>query len=469
MPYVLNDWFLLQVEKYIAQLKAFLALKKLRLLFSQFLCELKQMFTTIASISLWRLILLVLKRIVSIIKTGFKYFLITVPVPALEFLYVLHFARAFLTLIDFFRDEDNKNLVEISKFLYACFKVFISLLMLIFLILLVIHGMAPLGLAAYGYIKTLFRVYTFSKFGISLLTLGFSYYKIRSYSNDAEHAWLQGHYQANVQKHTHILVLGTLITVLMTLVSVFGFGLGPIGLAVVIVLASLLLIVDIAKAIYFYKNACRVPEPFIGSLAQPNSFIDISTKDYYYRKCRTSRLKVDDLEANRIYLLKEIVIKILQLQTQLNNSTYARCYFFSEKPKIRKKIEGLKQVANILLTDEYEKNKKLLDDVSTALREDYENLNENKTLIPTTIEFFLKKSAILDELPHARDRISKEDITNLQAFRQSFFRNKGDCEDISMAAQTLLQKIKETNELPKEKSSWIENTVPEIHRCSTMG
>jgi hypothetical protein len=445
---VLSEWFLLEIEKYIAQLEAFLALKNLRRLINQFLLLLQQLYTAITSIALWRMILLVLKRIIGIIKAGLKYFLIDLPVPALEFLYVLHFVRAFLTLIDFFQDSNNKNLVEIYKFFYACFKIFISLLMLSFLVVLLMHGMAPLGLLAYEHIKILFRIYTFSKFGISLLTLGFSHYKTKAYPDDTEHAWLQAQYQANVQKHTHILVLGTLITALLTVVSVFGFGLGPIGLAVVIVLAGLLLLVDIAKAIYFYKNGCDIPEPEVAILPQQNSLIDFSVNDYYYRKCRIARLKEKDPEANRVYLLKEIVVKIIQLQTKLENNSASRLGFFSEKQKIQEKILGLKQVGSTLLSDDYEKNELLLNKLVTALEKDSSNLDGAKTLISKDDIAKLKdnrmhksdadsKFALLDQLLYQYDAANQKSAASSQSFRQSFFRKKGDCEDISDACQKL--------------------------------
>ncbi|OIZ96131.1 hypothetical protein A1D18_00780 [Candidatus Rickettsiella isopodorum] len=450
MLYVLNDWFLLEVEKYINQLQALLALSELWCLIRQFLDQLQQLYLSITSIPLWRLIFLVLKRLIGVIKAGLKYFLIDLPIPALEFFYVLHLARAFLTLINFFKDTDNKNLVERTKFLYACFKILISCLMFSFLILLFVYGMAPLGVVAYAHLKNLFRVYTFSKFGISLLTLGFSYYRAKSYRDDAAHAWLQANYQANIQKHTHILVLGISIAVLLTLVSVCGFGLGPIGLAVVIVLAGLLLIIDIAKAIYFYKNGCDVPEPQIGSLPQHNSLLDFSKSDYYYRKCRVGRLKIIDdaeesSEANRVYLLKEIVLKIIQLEAKLKNSS-SRIRFFSEKQKIQEKIEGLKQEGSLLLKGDDEENKLLPSKIIKALNEDYQQLKPNdKTLIPKKdLENLMISNAIaiLNDL-HARGVIREEKkVEYSQPFRQSFFRKKGDCEDIRDACQELLKQQK---------------------------
>lgn len=466
---VLYEWFLLKIAKYIAQLKIWLAIEELRRLSLQWWFSLLQeIIKAFSSITGWRLILQVMKRIGCIVKTGLKYIFLELPVPALEILYILHFARAFLTLVDFFQDSDNKNLVEITKFLYACFKVVISLMMLSFLIVLLVHGMAPLGLMAYAQIKTLFRVYTFSKFGISLLTLGFSYYKTKSCRNDAEYAWLQAQYQANIQKHTHILVLGTLITGLLTLVSVVGFGLGPIGLAVAIVLGTCLLIVDIAKAIYFYKNGCIIPQPTVGSLKQKNSLIDFSTKDYYYRKCRSGRLyeinNPKDYEANKIYLLKEIVVKIIQLETKLKNNSVSRFGFFSEKPKIQAKIEGLKQLASTLLTDKYEANQTLLNKVLNALQKDKDNeeLKNNKILIlkddKDDIENFINETkdnfevTILDEILSAYDRFGKKEIVPSQLFKQSFFRKKGDCEDISDACQEFLTQQKPDDETVESRA-----------------
>ena len=160
MPYVFNDWFLLRIAIYITQLKIWLALNELRCLILQCLFSLLQeIIKAFSSITGWRLILQVMKRIGCIVKTGLKYIFLDLPVPALEFLYILHFARAFLTLVDFFQASDNKNLVEITKFLYACFKIVISLVMLSFLIVLLVHGMAPLGLVAYAQIPKLCFVF----------------------------------------------------------------------------------------------------------------------------------------------------------------------------------------------------------------------------------------------------------------------------------------------------------------------
>lgn len=455
MPYVLSEWFLSEVDKYIA------ALNELR----------HRIFNALASkwLSLSRLILLLLKRIISIIKNWLKESKLDAWLKAIFhesylgafeglyiFLYILHFFRAFLTLINYFTDQDNKNLVEVTKFLYACFKVFISLVMLIFLIVLIAHGFAPLGLLAYEHIKTFFRLYTFSKFAINFITLGFSYYQYKTCENSPDYSWLKAQYQSNVKKHTQILLVGGLITLALTVVSL-GLVTGPWFLVMVGV-ASILLVIDMAKAIYFYVKGCDVPEPEVASLSQKNSLIDHSLKDYYYRKCRMARLKTinnaEDYVSNKIYLLKEIVVKIIQLESQLKNFSQCKRFFspiyFYEKQKIKEKIEGLRQEASRLLNDD-EKNSLLLNRVIEALKEDDRNVNKkDKTLISKkNIDHLIANDEItrLNGLFSARGDLRKKDSVCSQAYRQSFFRKKGDCEDISDACQKL-------RELEKGSLEW---------------
>ncbi|MEN9449556.1 MAG: hypothetical protein RJA83_170 [Pseudomonadota bacterium] len=463
MPYVLNDWFLLEVEKYIARLEACLALKELRRLMKGFGLQLQQMYRSMASISLWRLILLVLKRFGSIIKNWLKENRVDECLKAILhgsylvafeglylFLYFLHFFRAFLTLIDYFADQDNKNLVEVTKFLYACFKIFISLLMLAFMIVMLANGIAPLGLALYHNIKIFFLVYSLSKLAISFFTLGFSFINYKNANSVLDQVWLKKHYENNIKKHREILMVAVPITLALTLVSL-GLVTGP-WFWVMVAIASIFLLIDMAKAIYYYVNGSGVPEPKVGQLPQENAFFDVSRNNYYYRKCRTARLKNDDMEGNRIYLLKEIIVKIIQLQTKLENNSASRFSFFSEKQKIQTKIDGLKQEASILLSDNYEENKSLFDDVFKALKEDYQQLNENdKTLIPKkNIKnlFINDEIAILNELLHRRDAGDKKNPLSSQSFRQSFFRKVGDCQDIAFACQK--QKELEQKELSTE-------------------
>ena len=143
----------------------------------------------------------------------------------------------------------------------------------------------------------------------------------------------------------------------------------------------------------------------------------------------------------------EIVVKIIQLEIKLKNSS-PLIRFFSEKPKIQAKIEGLKQLASTLLTDKYEANQTLLNEVLGALQKnkDDEELKNNKILIlKDDIENFINETkdkvevTILDEILSAHDRFGKKEIVPSQLFKQSFFRKKGDCEDISDACQALLK------------------------------
>lgn len=472
---VLSEWVFLEVEKYIAQLETCLAFKNLRRLINGFSLQLQQMCQSIASISLWRLILLVLKRFGSIIKNWLKEnkmdewlkaILHGSYLAAFEglyfFLYFLHFFRAFLALIDYFADQDNKNLVEVTKFLYACFKVFISLLMLAFMIMMLAHGIAPLGLALYHSIKVFFLIYSLSKLAISFFTLGFSFIHYKNANSHLDQVWLKKHYENNVKKHREILLVAVPITLVLTVVSL-GLVIGP-WFWVMVAIASIFLLIDMAKAIYYYVKSSDVPEPTSGQLPQENAFFDVSSKDYYYRKCRTARLNEvktsEDYQANKIYLLKEIVVKIIQLQEKLENCSTSRFCFFSEKQKVQEKITGLIQEARGLLNNTPEKIASVKQ-LSVSLQKDLQEIEElqkikghgRKALVNTeimqehlhsnaysvTLELNYKSNKLW-ELIFSEDTNEKSTSPS-QAFRQSFFRKKGDCEDINDACQELLKQM----------------------------
>lgn len=434
---VLSEWFLLEFK--LAELKAYLALEKLRRLKRAILFQLQEMYRSIASIALWRLILLVLKRLGSMTKNWLKENKIDEWLKAILhgaylgvfeglyiFLYFLHFFRAFLTIIDYFSDQDNKNLVEVSKFLYAVFKVFISLLMLAFMMVALAHGVAFLGLALYYNIKIFFLIYSFSKLAISFFTLGFSFIHYKNANTALDQVWLKKQYENNLKKHREILIVAVPITLILSLLSL-GLVSGP-WFWVMVALASIFLIIDVVKAIYYYVKGSGVPEPAVAQLPQQNAFFDDANNNYYYRKCRTARLKNDDPEGNRIYLLKEIIVKILQLKRELKNCSSSRFNFFSEKPKIIEKIEGLKQLASTLLEDENENNTTLLNKVLNALQEDAAENKNDKTLI--------SKEAIvtiINEILYVRDRLGKKAIISSQLFKQSGLKKIGACGDILQA------------------------------------
>jgi hypothetical protein len=207
-----------------------------------------------------------------------------------------------------------------------------------------------------------------------------------------------------------------------------------------VALASIFLIIDMVKAIYYYAKGSSVPEPVVAQLPQQNAFFNDENNNYYYRKCRTARLKNNDPEGNRIYLLKETIVKIFQLKIKLKNCSSSRLNFFSEKPKILEKIEGLKQLAGTLLEDEGENNTTLFNKVLNALQEDVSENKNNKTSISKeAIENFINEIkenveiTILDEILYARDMLGKKNIIPSQLFKQSFFKKTGACEDILRA------------------------------------
>lgn len=463
--YVLGEWFLCEVNSLIERIKARINLSQLQRLIEHCVLRLTDLFRAIASISFLRLLFLLLKRLVSIVKSVLRYFFIELPTPALEFLYVLHFARAFLRLISYFSELNNKNSAELTKFLLSCFKIFISFLILSLLIVTGIYGIAPMSLAIYGSMKTSFRIYSGSKFIISLGTLLTSCYRrefvSKKYGDDLEDAWLRAQYKDNYWKHVPILFIGLATTILLSLLSFMGIaGLGPVGFIVVIALASSFLLIDIIKSIYDAYNCTKVPEPKIGSLEQKNSLIDYSVKDYYDRKCRVARLYhgEEHLIANKVYLLKEIIIKIIRLNTQLARYTTHQAGFFvscfSEKQKTEQKIIGLIQEGAGLLYTDWQENIGLFKKVTKSLERDYENIKEiDKTIIAPAVikqqlnhllkdqnfnDAGLMKDNILWRLSLGRDKVpTAKNKVHPQRFYQSFFRKIGDCEDIAIACQAM--------------------------------
>lgn len=468
---MLNEWFLLEFE--IAQFEAYLALEKLRRLKSAILFQLQEMYRSIASISLWRLILLVLKRFGSITKNWLKENKIDEWLKAILhgaylgafeglyiFLYFLHFFRAFLTIIDYFSDQGNKNLVEVTKFLYAVVKVLISLLMLAFMIVMLAHGIAFLSLALYHNIKIFFLIYSLSKLAISFFTLGFSFINYKNANSALDQVWLKKQYENNLKKHREILIVAVPITLVLSLLSL-GLVSGP-WFWVMLGIASIFLIIDITKAIYYYVKGSGVPEPAVAQLPQENAFIDVANNNYYYRKCRTARLTNNNPEGNRIFLLKEVIVKIIQLQTKLENNSTSRFWFFSEKAKIQKKIDGLIQDAQELLKDKPDKIA-LIIQLSVSFQEDLSEIKDDPKTVGIVQEYIrgLKNqlqvprqgddSSVKLNLNNKNNKLwklifteetGKESIPKSQAFQQSFFRKKGDCEDIHDACQVLLEQKK---------------------------
>lgn len=493
IAYVLSDLLLFEansLNSLISPVKARIVVIELRRVLDFFLQLLRRMLATVVSIEFWRFLPLVLKRVISIIRNVLRYFLMALPNALLESLYILHFLRAFLTIVNYF-NERNKNLVEISKFLLAWVKVFLALVMLAFIVVALAQGVAPLALAAYGTIKTLFSVYTFAKFIINFVSLGFSAYRRNKVANDLEHAWLREQYYKNLRKHREILLVGVPTTILLLLLSFMGVtGLGSVGFIVIMSLVCSLLVVDIIKSIYYFYVGTKVAEPKIGSLKQENSFIDHSIKDYYDRKCRIARLAQDKILHNKIYLLKEIIVKLIQLDITLKDRTYLKLgHFFSEKQKIREKRNGLIQEATMLLDNDREKNISLFEKLLADFQADEKQIkNNDKTLLP--MENIVEELASLkNQLKEMKGEISlvnkiiqanqknntgknnkkdKKNNTdaedtellweifcakggklkpdnkakmNSQGFFQSFFRKVGDCEDIHRARCALSEQI----------------------------
>jgi hypothetical protein len=463
--YVLGEWFLREVDNLIERIKALIKLSELRRLIEHCVARLAHLFQAIATISFLRLLFLLLKRLVSIVKSALRYFFIDLPIPALEFLYVLHFARAFLRLIGYFSELKNKNSAEMTKFLLSCFKIFISFLILSLLITTGLYGIAPMSLAIYGSMKTSFRIYSGSKFIISLGTLLVSCYRRefirKKNSNNSEDAWLRAQYKDNYWKHLPILFIGLTTTILLSLLSFMGIaGLGPIGFIVVIVLACSFLLIDIIKSIYDAYNSAKVPEPKIGSLSPKNPVIDDSFKDYYYRKCRVGCLS-QDLITNKVYLLTEIIVKIIQLETKLARyeepqaSFFSRC--FSEKEKITQKITGLIQEGAGLLNSDKQANIELFEQINNSLDKNCTSIEENDKILISPAALRTKKNNVLSRIRAECDKaVGAKNKIHAQRFYQSFFRKISDCEDIAIACKAL-RTLEQDHKTSRQESTKMSN------------
>jgi hypothetical protein len=480
---VLSDGFLLEIAL-IMRIKALRALIEFRRILNLFLQQLRRMLATLTSIEFWRFLSLVLKRVITIIKKalGSDNF----PNALLESIYILHFLRAFLTIVNFCK-ERNKNLVEISKFLLAIIKVILALLMLTFIVLAIAHGcLLPTEMFAYCTMKSLFSTYTFTKFIISFASLGYSSYQHNKTTNELEHAWLREQYYKNVRKHREILLVGVPLTILLSLITFMGgvTGLGLVGFIVLMSLACSLLVVDILKSIYYFYAGTKVAEPQIASLKQENSLIEPTRNDYYSRKCRTARLSENNIHKDKIYLLKEIIIKTIKFDFILKDRAYLKLgIFFSEEQKIREKRNGLIQEAAALLHEHRKENISLFEDLLKSFLDDKDDIkktNNNKIILPierienelhslglqlkvmkggillvnkakqenTTDKKNNTGTELLREILCSQEISLKSDITGdskpkanySPRFFQSLFRKVGDCEDIHRARCALSEK-----------------------------
>ncbi|WP_218814478.1 hypothetical protein [Rickettsiella endosymbiont of Dermanyssus gallinae] len=326
----------------------------------------------IISISFWRLTFYVLKRLINIIKVIDKLKLQSLSIPCTLIFYVLHLFRAILRIVNYFYSVKNKNLGATAQLLFAFFKVFISIAMLM--------SVLCFNLPLISVLLSAFLVYSYLKVIRSVIIFGFSCYYLNRFSGDSprlENQWSKNHYKENLKYNSSVLAFGVVFAILATLFAsavLAGGWLMAVG-----VLLCVVTVLDIGISIYGYFFYTVIPEPKPSTQTPVNSLIDVSRDDYYYRKCRSANLTTDN-QANKIYLLKECFVKITILKNKLQylqaRKTPIFLDFFSEEKKIKTKIEGLKRLAASQLGVNLKTNVTLLFKVIRSLEEDDKALDE---------------------------------------------------------------------------------------------
>lgn len=186
----------------------------------------------------WRQVSLVGKRIISISKLAFY-----LPFPINPLFYALHFIRAFLRIINYWRNTQNKNLGETRKLLFSIFKVLIAAGALIsFLFVPSIPA----------WLLTAFLIYSLIKLVDSTGVLVVS---IVAHSNIdkqlPENNYRRAQYWDNIIKHTSILAIGVAMTLLTAIVLSGGVA-AVVWISPVMLLSlAIASVVTVAALAYF--------------------------------------------------------------------------------------------------------------------------------------------------------------------------------------------------------------------------
>jgi hypothetical protein len=555
---------------------------------------LKEIRKHIISSGFWRLMSLVLKRGLSIAKVVLQ----KLPPTLNPILYVLHFLRAFLRVVNFFRKTKNKNLGETRKLFFSLFKVVIALTALAFLCCgFSIPAVLLSAFFAYSVIKLIDSsgVFIFSLFAF-----------LKTNKNSVENQWMREQYRDNLVKHASILAIGVSITVvtavfiagigvlawtspfllaLLASISVFTaasgiyflvlnykhrrlgdattrekleyhakrklfaafvvFGLVSVALVTIAPLFTLSALgvaimllnsLDAIKSIYDYFCDTKVFDSKPGNLEAQNSLIDAARKDYYACKDRILYLKTletgpgiekseEIIQANKIFVAKEGLVKLLALQHKLlilsEKEQGFFSYLFAEKAKIATKKDCLThELAGVLKdgkTDPHGEKEKLIHlliEAIISLNKDYEKLLKTLEREDKDQRFTRKTQANMENIsvleknlwelleydapklpsnetvagntnlessatttPTSNQRVvdsntnnvlldlfnvhEKEDLpeekTKPKQFYQSFWKKRGDCEDLSLffkaAKQIEEEGIKSQNSFRQSRSA----------------
>ncbi|MFM2322971.1 MAG: hypothetical protein RLZZ225_1124 [Pseudomonadota bacterium] len=497
-------------------------------LMPEFVSNLKE---HIIATEFWRLTSFVCKRALTIAK------LITnLPLPFAYLLYILHIVRSGLRIFNYFYKTKNKNLGDTLKFFFALFKVSIAMIALILLgygfaiptillsaffaynILKLIHSGVVLLFSTMAYLRIdkscLEQQWAraqyqdnirkhLSMLGIGLLfiliTCIFISTKVLMWSNPLLlladvfmavlllastiycAALIRGNRKKNYPKILFTTAQQANIRRFLSL-----FGLAMIGLTLTVVspllgafaisLALILLSTeDIFISIYYYFYSVYVPNPIPANLVENNVLVDRTNIHYYQTSFPVLHLRSDDMSANKVFLLKVSLVKLLRLENKLNKLSSAGTLsaFFLDRKKLVSKKEYLMQelmwALNITQKEDlihffiisimslYQDRQQLLAPYSTMAaslsvktRQNIQNIagleaDLGELLDTDTNDYSLlnrnpdlKKNLLLNLFWLSQHQIvaEKPSINKPKQFYQSFWKKLGDCEGLSQAFQS---------------------------------
>ncbi|BBB15398.1 hypothetical protein RVIR1_09180 [Candidatus Rickettsiella viridis] len=176
----------------------------------------------ITSSEFWRLFALVGKRIISIAKTFSKLPFLFTPL-----LYALHFLRASLRVVNYFRKTKNKNLGETRKLLFSAFKMTMAITVFVLCFFMPVPAVLLTSFLLYSALKLL------DSAGVFVFSV-VAHFKIDE--NLPENRWRRAQYWDNIKKHMSILAPGIAMT-LMTSILLAGSVAGIVWTSPVILLA----------------------------------------------------------------------------------------------------------------------------------------------------------------------------------------------------------------------------------------
>lgn len=473
----------------------------------------------------------VCKRALTIAKLITK-----LPLPFAYLLYILHIIRSGLRIVNYFYKTKNKNLGDTLKLFFAIFKVSIAVIALVLLgygfaiptillsaffaynLLKLINSGVILLFSTLAYLKIekdcveqqwaraqyqdnirkhlsmlgtglLFMLITCIFIGTSaliwtnpLLVIADVFMGIALLVG----ALYGGYVITQNRKKTHRKILLTTAQKAKIKRFLSLFGLAIIGLILTVVspllgtfsisLALILLSTeDIFLSIYYYFYSAYVPNPIPVNLAENNLLVDSSRIHYYQTSFPVLHLKTDDMQANKVFLLKVSLVKLLQLENKIKKCSSAgilSSFFLDRKKLVSKKKylmqeliwalntsnkEDLIHLFIISIISLYQNRQALLASyplmaapLTIKTRENIKNIaclevylgelldTDTRDYLAVNRNPNLKKNLLFNLFLLSQNQVlaKKEIINKPKQFYQSFWKKLSDCEGLSQAFQT---------------------------------